>query len=178
VYGSEGAACLIVEVTRDRWIREKTNVLDTIATWNGGATAALARRLSATLESRDALLLEALSLELIGAASASTRAAPRWLARAHAFVHDEFRAIRSVAEIAAVAGVHPVHLARAYRARYGRSVAGELRQLRLQWAANELATTNRAIAEVALEAGFSEQSAFTRAFRAHFGVPPARHSRK
>ena len=48
------------------------------------------------------------------------------------------------------------------------------RRLRLQWAAQELAVDDRPLVEVAVEAGFCDQSHFTRAFGRQYGVTPAR----
>ena len=44
------------------------------------------------------------------------------------------------------------------------------RSLRLEWAASRLALDDASLAQVALEAGFADQSHFTRAFRRHAGV--------
>jgi AraC family transcriptional regulator len=38
-----------------------------------------------------------------------------------------------------------------------------------------VATTDDSIARIALDAGFADQSHFTRAFRRHHGVTPARY---
>jgi AraC family transcriptional regulator len=46
--------------------------------------------------------------------------------------------------------------------------------LRLEWAAARL-SEERSLAQIALEAGFADQSHFTRAFRRHFGVTPGRY---
>jgi AraC family transcriptional regulator len=170
-YGADGASCLIVEVLQP-WIREQATALDRIGVWQGGTTAALARRLA---RETSPLMVEALALELVAAVAQTDDRAPAWLRRAHEYVHEQFRTIERVADIAAVAGVHPVHLARTYRARYGCSVADDVRRLRLEWAAAELVESDRAILEVAFDAGFVDQSHFTRAFAARFGITPARY---
>jgi AraC-like DNA-binding protein len=50
-----------------------------------------------------------------------------------------------------------------------------MRRLRLEHAKNALATSERAIADIALEAGFYDQSHFTAAFRRQFGMTPAEY---
>jgi AraC-like DNA-binding protein len=48
-----------------------------------------------------------------------------------------------------------------------------IRRLRLDYAMQELAQSAKAIAEVALEVGFYDQSHFTHAFKLHTGMTPA-----
>ena len=78
----------------------------------------------------------------------------------------------TLAEVAAVGGVHPAHLAREFRRHHHTSVASYVRCLRLTWAQGRLASSGDSIASVALEAGFADQSHFTRAFRRHSGLTP------
>jgi AraC family transcriptional regulator len=83
----------------------------------------------------------------------------------------------TLAELAAVAGVHRTHLVRAFRARYGVSVGAYVRRERIRWAARALRGTETPIAEIALQAGFADQSHFTRTFVKHMGVSPGRYRR-
>jgi AraC family transcriptional regulator len=55
------------------------------------------------------------------------------------------------------------------------SVGEYLRRLRLDWAASQLAATETPLALLAAEAGFADQSHFTRAFKRHAGLTPARY---
>jgi AraC family transcriptional regulator len=73
--------------------------------------------------------------------------------------------------------VHPVYLARSFRERYGVSVGEYVRRLRLDWAAAQLSATETPVATVAAEAGFADQSHFTRAFKRHMGLTPGRYRR-
>jgi AraC family transcriptional regulator len=70
--------------------------------------------------------------------------------------------------------VHPIHLARTFRARYGISVGEYGRRVRIEWAAAEIARGESSLAAVATEAGFADQSHFTRLFRRYVGTTPAR----
>jgi AraC-like DNA-binding protein len=56
-------------------------------------------------------------------------------------------------------------------------VGGYLRGLRLDAAARVLSGTGKPLAEVAADAGFYDQSHFTRAFKARFGMTPAAAAR-
>jgi AraC family transcriptional regulator len=69
---------------------------------------------------------------------------------------------------------HPVHVARVFHAHHGVTVATYLRQLRIAWAQEQLRRSDATASEVALAAGFSDQSHFTRAFTRVVGTPPRR----
>jgi AraC family transcriptional regulator len=147
----------------------------------GGGFAWLARRLSAELRASDSaapLAAEGLALELLAAASrdSSRRTArtPAWLTAAEELLRARSGDCIRLGELAAEVGVPPMQVARAFRARHGVSVGEYGRRLRVEWAAAELASGDRPLAEIAAEAGFADQSHFTRLFRRHFGTTPAR----
>lgn len=75
-------------------------------------------------------------------------------------------------ELAGVAAFSPYHFHRVFRGMVGESVGGHVRRLRLERAAIELKTGDRPVVQVALDAGYGSHEAFTRAFRASFGVAP------
>jgi AraC family transcriptional regulator len=80
-------------------------------------------------------------------------------------------------DLALEAGVHPVHLARVFRARHGISPGEYLRRRRLDWAAHRLAESAVPIADIALEAGFADQSHLTRSFHRWMGLTPLQYRR-
>ncbi len=98
--------------------------------------------------------------------------APRWLTRAREELHDRFLDPPRIRELALAAGVHPDHLARAFRLRFGIPIGSYVRRLRLDWAATRLETSEHAISAIALDAGFADQSHFTRTFKRHTGLTP------
>jgi AraC family transcriptional regulator len=104
--------------------------------------------------------------------SRAGRRPPRWLTQAYDLLHDRFAEPLRVTDIAAAVGVHPVHLSRTFRANYGVSVSTYVRDLRIDWAASRLATSDDPIADIAARAGFVDQSHLGRAFRARRGVTP------
>ena len=53
-----------------------------------------------------------------------------------------------------------------------------LTRWRLQLASQYLTRTPRGVADIAFEVGYESESAFNRAFKRHFGVPPARYRRE
>jgi AraC family transcriptional regulator len=100
---------------------------------------------------------------------------PPWLVRTRRRVAGEFAVRCSVRALAADAGVHPVYLTRMFRRHYGCSVMDYVRGLRVRAAADALASTRRSLAELALGAGFSDQSHLCRIFKADVGVTPGRY---
>jgi AraC family transcriptional regulator len=88
-------------------------------------------------------------------------------------MHEDAARPLSLAELAELAGVHPVHLAASFRRCYGTTVAAYLRQLRIELACRELARSDAPLADVALAAGFADQSHFGRTMKRILGVTPA-----
>lgn len=136
-------------------------------------------RLEAELAAPDSLselVIEALATEVIVFGSRQrgerTRKGP-WLERARWRIEHDFASPLSLTAIAEDAGVHPVHLARQFRATHGCSVGDYLRRVRVAFAQAELSTSDRPIAEIALAAGFSDQSHLTKSFRRITGQTPA-----
>ena len=80
--------------------------------------------------------------------------------------------------LAAEVGLHPVYVARAFHAHYGVTVATYVRQLRITFAQEQLRRADAVVAQVALAAGFSDQSHFTRAFTRVAGLSPSRWRRQ
>jgi AraC family transcriptional regulator len=166
-------------------IREHASVLDGPAEFRGGVAPWLASRLYREYRRPDGaspLALEGLALEILAEASrqadhAPDRPPPRWLPRARDLLHDRLAENLSLGEVAAEVGVHPVHLARAFRRHYGCTPGDYVRKLRVESACRRLATSDAPLIEVALAAGFSDQSHFTRAFRRRMRMTPGEFRR-
>jgi len=92
----------------------------------------------------------------------------RWLA-------DHLDDSLDLTRLADVACLSPYHFHRVYRAMQGETAADTVRRMRLHRAAVELITGELPVARVARRAGYGSQEAFTRAFKAAYGVPPARY---
>lgn len=145
-----------------------------------GAVRAAVRLLHATSD-RDtpALALEALTHEL----TAEVRPlpapphCPSWLATARSYIADMARHEIGVADVAAAAGVHPVYLARQYRRWLGCSPGHDLRRRRIELAASLIAAQTESLSDIALQAGFCDQSHLNRAFKAQWGLTPVEFGR-
>jgi AraC-like DNA-binding protein len=82
-----------------------------------------------------------------------------------------------LAEIADAVGRHPVYLATSFRRAYGETIGDCVRRLRVERARRELEQSDAPIADVALTAGFANQSHLTRTFRKVTGMTPAAYRR-
>jgi AraC family transcriptional regulator len=119
--------------------------------------------------------IESLVLELAALApprDTQCRTRPPWLEHVLLRLHDCRLERIPVGELAAQAGVHPVHLARTFRRHLGCTIGVYVRRLRLEWAMSELAASRTSLCEIALRAGFADQSHFTRALKEQTGLPP------
>ena len=78
----------------------------------------------------------------------------------------------TVARAAAAARLSPAAFSRFFRRHTGRTCASWLRELRLGRACDQLASSDRAIAAIAAEAGFRSMTNFNRSFRRLRGATP------
>jgi AraC family transcriptional regulator len=123
----------------------------------------------------DGLVLQMLALAGRGGKALRMTQRPAWLGRALEIIHEESGRRLSLREMSDILGLHPAYLARAFRQRVGVSLANYARSVRLAAAADALASSHTPIVEIAMNAGFADQSHFTRAFRAYRGATPARY---
>jgi len=171
VVGVEPTALVLVE---------SEDGVDAVSAFRDWGAMVLGLRVERELAAEDAfsaLALEGLALELSAAArrgAAPRRAAP-WLKDAYELLSDRFRKPPRAAEIAEAVGVEPEHLVREFRAHYRESPADCARRLRLDWAACRLVGSNDPLAMLSQEAGFVDQSHFTRAFKRQYGTTPGRY---
>jgi AraC family transcriptional regulator len=84
----------------------------------------------------------------------------------------------TLGKLAAVAGYSPFHFARKFTLAMGISPHRYISRMRLENAMAELAAGRLPLAEVALNAQFSSQARFTRAFHRAIGVTPNEYRRR
>lgn len=176
--------CVEVEPARLEAIRTNSPVLDHPLSFNGGSPAWLGTRLYREFQNWDAfspLAIEGLTLEMFAELSRRSAAVPeglpRWLAQVEQYLRDGYTDGLSLSEAAQVAGVHPVHLARVFRRRFGCTPAEFVRRLRIEAACRRLSASSEPIGEIALAAGFADQSHFSRVFKRLIGMTPAEYRR-
>lgn len=178
VFARPGTRCLIVEL-EEPWLVAHHVALPAAPRLGGrDALSLLARRAYAEYRFGDEvtpLAVEGILLELLaGLQRASRPQAPDGLRRAEEFVRAHYRESIGLSAVAAAAGLRPTHLATAFRRRYGHSIGELVRELRVEWVALALSRGRRPLAELALEAGFADQSHLTRTFRRLLGTTPGR----
>lgn len=78
----------------------------------------------------------------------------------------------AVTDLADMAGVSPRQLHRWFHAAFGVSVQDFLSKTRIQSASESLLNSDRPLAQIAIDFGFYDQSAFTRQFTRHVGMTP------
>ena len=107
------------------------------------------------------------------------RGAPRWLRTVAERLADASAPAPTLGELARAVDREPAHVAATFRRVYGQSVGTTLRRLRLERARRCMARDpGCSLAEAALQAGFADQSHFTRHFRRQFGMTPGAWRRR
>lgn len=94
------------------------------------------------------------------------------LLRAAARIESAIEEPLTVKTVAEAAGLSVFHFCRYFRAMTGDSVMGYVRARRLSLAVPRLSESDDRLIEIAFDAGFESQEAFTRAFKRRFGVTP------
>jgi len=183
-FNGAGGRCLNVELA-PRWmahVREHSRALTTSGAFTTGAFALLGRRLHDELAHGDdlsPLAVESIVLGILADAAREQRRAsgtpPPWLLRAKARLDDDFVSRVTFRDVAGAAGVHPVHLAATFRRHFGQTMASYVRQLRIEAACRALVASEQPLADIALAAGFSDQSHFGRTFKRIMRVTPAEY---
>jgi AraC-like DNA-binding protein len=97
---------------------------------------------------------------------------PGWLDEAQRLVDDGFRRPVSVRELARRLGVHSDHLSTRFCEANGVTIRRYLRLRRVAWSLREVDQSRSSLAEIAVAAGFFDQSHMTRSFRAMLGIGP------
>lgn len=180
-----GGRSFIVEIAPD-WmarIQEQLPVTDGSADFRGGVFELLAHKLYREFNHEDcasSLIIEGLMMEMLGETTRSRAVqtapgSPRWLHRAKELLHARFADNLSLAEVAQNVGVHPVHLAQTFRKTYQCTVGEYVRKLRIEYACQELTNSVKPIVDIALAAGFCDQSHFTRTFKRVVGTAPSQY---
>jgi AraC family transcriptional regulator len=103
---------------------------------------------------------------------------PVRLRRVLDYIAANFKDDITLADLAAVAGYSPFHFAREFTLAMGVSPHRYISRIRLENAMAELAAAKLPIAQIALNAQFSSQASFTRAFHRAIGVTPKEYQRR
>jgi len=150
-----------------------------------GLANGLARKLYQEFCAPDAvshLAIEGLALELIAANARlshrrdhNLRHPPLWLRQAHELIKSRFAEPLTLSEMARVIGVHPVTLAREFRRYYHSTIGETVRRERIEFACREILKPDAKLTDVAISAGFYDQSHFAKTFKQIIGVTPGQY---
>ena len=150
-----------------------------------GASHWLANRMYKEFCERDEfspIALESIATELLIAAArkdrrGGERTPPPWLARLKEYLRENFSEPPELTELAKAVDVHPTHLARVFR-QFERCTVGDfIRELRIDYARRRLLETTDPLVEIALDAGFADQTHFTRSFKRVTSMTPSEFRR-
>lgn len=174
--------CFVIEFDpqelRDQYDVEIPNALLHI---EGGPLASVLSNLYGEFRSSDdcsSLAIQGLMLQVLACLRRrETRdiGRPSWLDRIDEMLRSDFRARLSLEDFATEVGQSPERISSIFRRFYHRSIAEEQRRLRIEFACERLRDPDVSLAEIALDAGFSDQPHFSRAFKEITGVTPARY---
>ena len=179
--GQKGGKFFTVEV-QNSWLdrlREFAAVPESLYDEHGGELVWLAMRLYR--EHKEAqvaspLVIEGVMLEMLAIATRqqlpNEKLPPVWMNRVVERLRAEFQQNLTTSDLATEAGVHPVHLAAVFRQFHRQTIGEYQHQLRVQHAARLLGTPDLTLADVAQDAGFSDQSHLTRIFKRLSGITP------
>lgn len=173
-FGEAGAEIAAIEFTGD----DPFDATPACDLWRQRADSFALRHAACFLEAAlagDAQAVSAAGHDLVSNSDDSTKrtAAPPWLVHLREELEESPLACVDVAARARRAGAHPAHASRLFRRCYGASITEHAQAQSVRRALAPLAST-ATLSEVALEAGFYDQSHMTRVFRRVTGQTPGR----
>ena len=164
-------------------VRQHSRVINTPADFCDERLSFLAARIYREFCEDDdfsRLAIEGLTLEMLAEASRrvvskSETRPPYWLRQAREILDERFDESLTLAALSEIVGVHPVHLAREFRRFYRRTVGEYVRKRRVEIACRQISTTDASFRDIALAAGFFDQSHFARTLKKFTGLTPSEY---
>jgi AraC-like DNA-binding protein len=100
------------------------------------------------------------------------------IARVRAFIDENLHRTIHIRDLSVVARRSTAHFSRSFKHAFGESPHAYVVRKRLERACHLMMTSTDSLAEIALRAGFSDQSHFCKLFRQAFGQSPSRWRRE
>lgn len=176
-FGDGGSRILSV-IFKEAFFDQKEDVKIKDWQWFHGISAAstafeFARNLE-HISGEEELYEELIDLlaKLPGNKISSSKDIPQWLVLVKTKIKEDYKSPIRTKDLAQGVGVHPVYLARAFRRYFGHSVKAFLHKTRLEHALSDLSEGSKPLSQIALDAGFSDQSHLNRVFRSSLNMSP------
>jgi AraC family transcriptional regulator len=176
-FGATGAVLLTVEFEESEWPLAQVDA-DCWRKRDDTMALRLGVSLVESALARDAISIDAACGDLVvepPSPKVRRMTAPTWLTRLRDEVETFGLAQVDIALRARDAGVHPAHASRLFRRCFGTSITLHAKAHGVRRAIALMSQPNIALGEVALAAGFYDQSHMNRAFRMVSGRPPGAH---
>ena len=179
--GDQGSRAVRIEFQPEKLDAFEVSYPTSLMSTENPMTYELARRMLFEIRGSDpvapmvveGLCLEILSLLLRDSLRVESRNANDRVSECAEFIRSKFRDSFTLSDISESLGVNRTQLAREFRRVHNCTMGDYLRQVRVGHVMEQLEATDRALAEIALSAGFSDQSHCTRTFKRLVGVTPA-----
>jgi AraC family transcriptional regulator len=177
----------VVEIP-SRWtakLRENSLKLDSSNKFQNGLFSNLLTKLNYEFHLTDQasyLAIEGLTIEIMAQAARSSistvkKREPRWLKQVIELLHNSFFENLTLDGISLQVGVHPVYLATVFRQNFNCTIGEYTRRLKIEYACSQISRGELSLVEIALNAGFGDQSHFSKVFKKHLGMTPIEYKR-
>lgn len=179
----QGGRCFTIEMGPlfIRRMREHLPLGESLGGFQRRSLVSLGLRLYREFRRNDtasALAIEGLTLELAAESLrlrneyGGRRHPPSWLSEVQDLLRERFMERLTMTQISDSVGVHPVQVARLFRKFHHITVGEFVRRQRVEFACRQLLNTDLPLSQIALDAGFCDQSHFARVFRQSTGMRP------
>lgn len=95
-----------------------------------------------------------------------------------AYMKEHYKDELSLERLAEIFGYSPTYLCRMFQKYAGINYSSYLQSIRLEYAYQELVNSDVTISEIAMENGFPNSKAFTKAFRDKYGMLPSEYRKR
>ncbi|MED5632838.1 helix-turn-helix domain-containing protein [Enterobacter hormaechei] len=94
-----------------------------------------------------------------------------------AWIDENIHANLKIDDVATKSGYSKWHLQRVFSFYTGMSLGQYIRIKKIMLAAQDLLCTSETVLDISIKYGYDSQQSFTRTFRRHYSMPPARYRR-